>query len=57
MNSVSIRHVRCWVKIEGIPSTFEEPDNFKLISDLFSGFLDYDKDLFNTGSGVDLHPT
>lgn len=57
MNAVQIRHVCYWVKIEGIPPMFEEPENLKLIGDLLRGFLDYDKDLFNIGSGVDLHPT
>ena len=38
VTAVQMRHIRYWVKIEGIPPAFEEPENFKLIGDLLGGF-------------------
>lgn len=46
---VPMRHLRFWVKVEGISPAFEEPANFKLIGDLLGGFLDYDKRMLQQG--------
>ncbi|KAK9901849.1 hypothetical protein M0R45_001908 [Rubus argutus] len=47
--AVPMRHLRFWVKVEGISPTFEEPVNFKLIGDLLGGYLDYDKMMLRQG--------
>lgn len=44
-----LRHIRFWVKVEGISPAFEEPANFRLIGDLLGGYLDYDKMKFRQG--------
>ncbi|XP_062020791.1 uncharacterized protein LOC133737199 [Rosa rugosa] len=49
ITEVSMKHVRIWVRVSGIPSLYEEPDNFTLIGNLLGGFLDYDKKEFRKG--------
>jgi hypothetical protein len=47
---VPLRHLRFWVKVEGISPAFEEPANFRLIGDLLGGYLDYDKLMLRQGT-------